>query len=330
VEAASWRGRPVFFEIFRGEDERGAAHASAAPIGLFWLAIVLSALVLLKRNLRRGRGDREGAFRLASVSFAATLLSWVLEVLPGTDPQRVWRVVVAGTELGLWNAAFIWVFYLAIEPFLRRRWPESLISWSRLLAGRWRDPRVGRDVLVGIASVWGLWLVVGAAHAAPRLWGGEPAQLAAMDVGVAIGLRPILVWLVDGVIRSLSICVVFLVLLLVMRTLLRRLWAAFLGVGLLAALLLAPASIPGAQWTDALGAALFFVAVLGIAARCGLLAMAAIGFFVDPRFPVSGSLGAWYGRPTLVLVLFSAALALYGFVVSLGGRSPFGEGEIED
>ena len=35
---------------------------------------------------------------------------------------------------------------------LRRRWPELLISWSRLLAGRWRDPRVGRDMLLGLVS----------------------------------------------------------------------------------------------------------------------------------------------------------------------------------
>jgi hypothetical protein len=32
---------------------------------------------------------------------------------------------------------------------VRRRWPARLISWSRLLAGGFRDPLVGRDVLVG-------------------------------------------------------------------------------------------------------------------------------------------------------------------------------------
>jgi hypothetical protein len=32
---------------------------------------------------------------------------------------------------------------------VRRRWPATLVSWSRLLAGRFRDPLVGRDVLAG-------------------------------------------------------------------------------------------------------------------------------------------------------------------------------------
>lgn len=99
-----------------------------------------------------------------------------------------------------------------------------------------------------------------------------------------------------------------------------------LAVGLVSALVTAPAAIPGAQWTDALAAGVAIVALLGIAARCGLLAMAAVGFFVEPLFPLSSNIGAWYGRPTLALVLVSAAMALYGFFVSLGGRSPFGEG----
>ena len=32
---------------------------------------------------------------------------------------------------------------------MRRRWPATLVSWSRLLAGGLRDPLVGRDVLAG-------------------------------------------------------------------------------------------------------------------------------------------------------------------------------------
>ena len=52
----------------------------------------------------------------------------------------------------------VWVNYIAIEPFVRRLWPELLVSWSRLLEGRLRDPRVGRDLLVG--TVIGVFTVV--------------------------------------------------------------------------------------------------------------------------------------------------------------------------
>jgi serine/threonine-protein kinase len=40
---------------------------------------------------------------------------------------------------------------MALEPYVRRVWPETVISWSRLLAGKWMDPLVGRDVLAGAA-----------------------------------------------------------------------------------------------------------------------------------------------------------------------------------
>ena len=43
----------------------------------------------------------------------------------------------------------LWIWYLALEPYVRRRWPWLMVGWNRLLAGRWRDPLVGRDLLLG-------------------------------------------------------------------------------------------------------------------------------------------------------------------------------------
>src|SRR5262249_45591154 len=45
-----------------------------------------------------------------------------------------------------------WVLYIALEPYVRRTWPTTLISWSRVIDGRFRDRRVARDVLVGLAA----------------------------------------------------------------------------------------------------------------------------------------------------------------------------------
>ena len=43
--------------------------------------------------------------------------------------------------------------YLGIEPHIRRHWPDSLISWSRLQSGRLKDPLVASHILAGIAAV---------------------------------------------------------------------------------------------------------------------------------------------------------------------------------
>ena len=49
-------------------------------------------------------------------------------------------------------AAVSVVVVLAVEPFLRRRWPRTIAGWNRLFAGRVRDPLVGRDVLFGLTA----------------------------------------------------------------------------------------------------------------------------------------------------------------------------------
>ena len=36
------------------------------------------------------------------------------------------------------------------RTWVRRRWPQTMISWSRLLTGQFRDPLVGRDILFGV------------------------------------------------------------------------------------------------------------------------------------------------------------------------------------
>ena len=46
----------------------------------------------------------------------------------------------------LWQAFLLYVLYVALEPYVRRRWPDALVSWTRVLAGRFRDPLVGRDI----------------------------------------------------------------------------------------------------------------------------------------------------------------------------------------
>src|SRR5262249_53345196 len=60
------------------------------------------------------------------------------------------------------QAALLGLFYLALEPFVRRRWPWGQTAWNRLLAGRFRSPLVGRDVLAGLVFCVSLVLLFSA------------------------------------------------------------------------------------------------------------------------------------------------------------------------
>ena len=68
--------------------------------------------------------------------------------IPSVVDEVAWLLGIAGWSM-VWGL-FSWLAYISAEPYVRRWWPEALVSWARLLAGRGRDPLVGRDVLVGI------------------------------------------------------------------------------------------------------------------------------------------------------------------------------------
>src|SRR5262249_47941580 len=65
------------------------------------------------------------------------------------DPGSEFNLFSIAVSVGLLQAFIVFFLYLAVEPQVRRRTPELLIGWARVLEGRFRDPRVGRDVLVG-------------------------------------------------------------------------------------------------------------------------------------------------------------------------------------
>ncbi len=156
IEAAAYRGKPVYFELIgpwtRPERMQPYQPTRDEIASVIFLISLLSVLVvsamLARRNLRLGRGDRRGASRLAAFVFAATTVGTFFGAhhVPNFDEFGLFFECLAW---GLAWSGFQWVLYVALEPYVRRRWPATLVSWSRLLAGGFRDPLVGRDVLIG-------------------------------------------------------------------------------------------------------------------------------------------------------------------------------------
>ena len=113
----------------------------------FALSLLVVGAMLARRNLHQARG------------IAVGLLVWQLLFLwPGVSwffgahhvPNFAeFPLFMEFLVWGIFLSCFFWVLYIALEPYVRRRWPATLVSWSRLLAGGFRDPLVGRDVLVG-------------------------------------------------------------------------------------------------------------------------------------------------------------------------------------
>ena len=79
-------------------------------------------------------------------------------------------LIITGVGSSLFFAAVIWILYSALEPSLRSRSPRMLVSWSRLIIGRFGDRLVAHDILIGIVVgiSWNLWWR--SANLSPRLF----------------------------------------------------------------------------------------------------------------------------------------------------------------
>jgi len=282
------------------------------------LAILSLAMVVARRNLRTGRGDREGARRIAV--FAAF---WLLVGHGLREPSRLEAPLVM---LYFMNALFYtvasWVTYLALEPIVRRRWPGTLVSWTRLLRGRLLDPLVGRALLIGVLGGVASTLIdqVGSLVQAADFarWPGSPERLA--------GGWNALGNLITDCGSAVLFCLAPLMLLALLRQVLRKTWAAFLvTVGLIeiglgsGGLLAAAVSLP------------LMGLFVGLLIRPGLLATAAaasVSNFLGASL-VTTHLGAWYADSAVSGILATLALAAWGFYAALGGRPLLGDSSRE-
>ena len=336
IEAAAYRGKPVYFELIGPWTRPERMQPYQVTTGdlaflVIVIVLVLSMLVvgamLARRNVRLGRGDRRGASRLAILVFAAAAVVWCLCAHHVPNPYE-FALFLTFLGFGLVSSSFFWVVYIALEPYVRRRWPATLISWSRLLAGGFRDPLVGRDVLAGClfgALVTDLkrlvWFVPS--------WLGElpPRPLTGPDWQL-LGARAIIANLSNNMIAALLFSFLFLFILFLFRVLLRKEWAAAVAFVLFFSVLLSNGS-----FVVFVSNLMVTVAIVFLLRRLGLLAMVAgavFGMCLLDGFPLTTQGSAWYAGISLAGILLMAAMAFYGFYTSLGGRPVFGGAALEE
>ena len=230
VEAAAYRGRPVWFEIVnpwtRPEREQVFPFTAGQRGMQSFYVLVMVALVaigglLAYRNIRLGRGDRRGAFRLALVLATLAVASWALRAHHVPDPGGEIVLFARGAGIAVLVAALLWLFYLALEPYVRRLRPWTLVSWARLLEGGARDAVVGRDVLIGLAGGTVLALL-GVFGRALIVWLGRPEPPPeAHGIDALLSTRLLLSYVaglpVNATLVGLALLLLFLVLRLVTR-----------------------------------------------------------------------------------------------------------------
>jgi hypothetical protein len=324
VEAGAYRGRPVYFRLLgpwsvpqNRASTAGRAGVRAAlvlNVGLV-LAALIGAILIVRRNLRQGLGDRRGAIRIALAIFGARMLAWLIRASHVPSPSDELELFVKGLGVAMFFAATLWLLYMALEPTVRRRWPTRILSWSRLLAGRYRDVLLG--ILCGAASI----LVLRLATLVPTWLGMPPLPPITSGLGAITGAGAVLSTLLQNLVTAVLNALFFLFFPLLILILVRRAW---LAIGLFTALLVTMFVLASDDPLISLPAGLLLVGLWVFAAlRFGLLASAAsfFTFFTVTALPLTSDPSAWYLGTSLLGVGIVAALAAYGLHTSLG-KSP--------
>jgi len=325
VEAAALRGKPVAFAATGPWDQPSRMPAPEPPIReqlvntiLIGVGVILCVVapLLARKNLRQGRGDRRGAARLAVFIFLVQMAIWLCRAHFGSVVSTSGMFFIALCT-SLFYGAVVWAIYLALEPYVRRRWPQTLISWSSVLTGHVRDPIVGRDILFGIA-LGVCWRLIGRGGDVIAL--GSRAFPWGPPTDSMLGLRQMLGALLLHVPGSVRNALAFFFLLFLLRVILRNQWlagAAFIVIFLATSVL--NSGQPLVDGTE--GLLVYSLAVLAVL-RMGLLPLG-IAFFVEGTLssaPITIHPSDWYFNSTVFMLGCIVALATWAFFTATAGQ----------
>ena len=337
VEAAAFEGKPTYFETKYPWDLPGRevlAPRSTSDrvftilvIAVFMIALIGSALIA-RHNLRLGRGDIRGAVRLAFLYLVVRLLFWLFDTHHSGSVEGEFDLFLNYLAIGTFAGFYLWLLYIALEPFLRRRWPHRIISWSRLLRGEFRDPLVGRDILIGAASAGPMMLAMVVTPAVVR-WLGKSFNLMLNPGNTFIGSH-FFVRLTSQISAGLFLSLILFFLLLMLVVIVRK---ESIALGVLIVILTAFGVLVSGANPSMIPANLFGSLVLiFLLYRFGLLALSASLFFVHlfVFYPLTSELSAWYATDFVIGALLCLVLAGFACYTSMAGQRLFSGKLFED
>ncbi len=336
IKAAAFQGKPVWFEIIGPAGPKRMVPAQTSTNVRIMVAIIVSlllgviagGLLFALRNLRLGRGDRRNATRLAFLAIGLIMVSLILGAhhIPTIDALNQFIILVS---LSIFAGCLCWVLYIAIEPFVRRRWPQVLISWTRLLSGDWRDPLVARDTLIGCA--FGILLVCVSSFARyfvlPLLGYIELAKPSTFAFDSVLGIRYFISNFTNMIFAEIFVGLSLICLLFILRIMLRNQKAAF------AAFIVIFALIPGLSDIGYVPISLVVISLsLFVLMRFGLVVLIFFTFLYDffSIVPTTLDASAWYSGYGFAALAILAVIVLYAFRTSLGGRPLLASSHFDD
>ncbi len=335
VEAAWQRGYPVFFYLAHpwipvpGDTPRPPTGQALIAPWILWV-MILGLLALAGRqariNLSSGRADARGALRFAIASGVLLFVRLVVSMHWNGDPNFIGPRLLTAVARGGLIALIMGSLYLTLEPILRGTRPVVLISWMRLLDGRLRDARVGRDVLAGLAWGAGLQLLGVLAVLASIRFTHQPIDPVIVDnsgtqTDALMGSAWSLVVMLGAPISALQISLSMAAVLGLGMRVFRGNTAVSMAGAIAFGMLLMGGNANG------IGGLVFQVvsvtALVMLMVRMGLVAMLACCsvLFALPSIPLVFPGESWYWNTTAVMLACLAALAAWALHAARSHRA---------
>ena len=341
IEAASFQGRVCYFQVIQPWTTRqwtlpthvlpqgNKSGNSVTNFGelaqdtLFFLLggpLLIISIILAIHNLKLGSTDKVGALKFAAVMLIVDFMLGIFESHHNSSVGLEMTTILSCLINGLGRTVRFWIYYLALEPFVRKTWPKVLVSWNRLLQGKVTDPFVAKEILIGcVLGAVGAGLVavsvtiddasvqtlMGRKFCKPEILAGGQFVIAGM-IQVLYGALP-------GVFTMLVI-VVF------------RLITRFDALAILAfvSYWTYVSSGPDDSWMSILLTALLQLLMVIIVLKCGLLALIVFNIVeaLLTFFPITFNTDDWFFPMGLIGFAIPAVIAIAAFFLAMGDKSP--------
>ncbi|HEX9501066.1 MAG TPA: hypothetical protein VGA10_05375, partial [Thermoanaerobaculia bacterium] len=213
--------------------------------------------------------------------------------------------------------------YLAVEPYFRRRWPRMLIGWTRLMAGRFRDPMVGRDVLIGALAGCAAGIVAKLPSMTPTV------GLMRTSFSALTELRHLTYLILWSLQLALAVGLLTAFLFLLLRIVTRSSTAAVVLLVLVECVMMA---VNGSNTLQIVAEVIVALILVAIFRRYGLLALTVFMLFMNlaTLAPLTLDASVWYFGRSLFTIVLMCAIAACAFWISLAAQPAFGIALLEE
>jgi serine/threonine-protein kinase len=327
VEVATWKGRVTFATVAFPWATAVSNPSSLSSREIYTLLLSAAGMLAMapfaRRNWKRARVDRKGALRIAAASFLLDMIGWFGDVhaVPTADMLTFFYRAAGNWLIG---AAVLWLMYLAIEPAIRARWPHSIVTWNRVLAGRWRDSQVAAHVLIGAAMGSSIWL----AASLVDFWRSAKGDLGAGgDLYFTMGSLHWIAGCAHVFSNALFVSIALFFAVFAFRFLLRLDVLAAIAASLL--FIFSEGNVASSpHWQiQALIYFVIYASIFFLLLRYGLVATMAAVVFINGSNAIllGGNWQAWYVPYGLASLLLLLAIALASFWQALGPGGLLGD-----